>query len=216
MTTTKKTQTKSKELTFNEKLNLAIEEVEKMEGLKLEGGNYTTVAQRLKVLRKIFGFDIKVANTLKFYDGTQCQFETRIYIKQDGAWEGIANGYSSERRNDNAYTATSLMEIAETSAVGRALAFLGLFGSNIASKDEVDGKKEQSKENKKTTKKVNFEKQSELLINQIKNILIESEGIDEDQILKKYNKKDLKELSTSQLKETIDILNALQLDDIPL
>ena len=49
----------------------------------------------------------------------------------------IATGYAEEVRTASKINRTSALENAETSAVGRALAFFGLGGSEIASADEV-------------------------------------------------------------------------------
>lgn len=51
----------------------------------------------------------------------------------------IATGYAEEDRSASKINKTSAVENAETSAVGRALAFLGLAGTEIASADEVHG-----------------------------------------------------------------------------
>lgn len=49
----------------------------------------------------------------------------------------MSTGYAEEVRSHSKINKTSALENAETSAVGRALAFFGLAGSEIASADEV-------------------------------------------------------------------------------
>jgi len=49
----------------------------------------------------------------------------------------LATGYAEEVRSASNINRTSALENAETSAVGRALAFYGLAGTEIASADEV-------------------------------------------------------------------------------
>lgn len=49
----------------------------------------------------------------------------------------ISTGYAEEVRDSSKINQTSALENAETSAVGRALAFFGLAGTEIASADEV-------------------------------------------------------------------------------
>ena len=51
--------------------------------------------------------------------------------------EVIARGYAEEVRDSSNINKTSALENCETSAVGRALAFFGLAGTEIASADEV-------------------------------------------------------------------------------
>lgn len=49
----------------------------------------------------------------------------------------IATGHAEEIRSANAINKTSALEVAETSAIGRALACLGYIGGEYASADEV-------------------------------------------------------------------------------
>lgn len=49
----------------------------------------------------------------------------------------LATGYAEEERGASNILKTSAIEVCETSAVGRALAFAGLGGTEIASADEV-------------------------------------------------------------------------------
>lgn len=49
----------------------------------------------------------------------------------------LATGHAEESRSASSINRTSALENAETSAVGRALAFLGLGGTEIASADEL-------------------------------------------------------------------------------
>jgi deoxycytidylate deaminase len=53
------------------------------------------------------------------------------------AGQVISTGYAEEVRSASKINRTSALENAETSAVGRALAFFGMGGSEIASADEV-------------------------------------------------------------------------------
>ena len=51
----------------------------------------------------------------------------------------LSSGIAEERRNASKINQTSATENCETSAVGRALAFFGMAGTEIASADEVAG-----------------------------------------------------------------------------
>ena len=51
----------------------------------------------------------------------------------------LATGYAEEIRGSSGILATSALEVAETSAIGRALAALGMAGTEYASADEVAG-----------------------------------------------------------------------------
>lgn len=56
----------------------------------------------------------------------------------DHATFPIATGHASERRGGKGINATSALENCETSAVGRALAFLGYTGTSIATDEEIE------------------------------------------------------------------------------
>ena len=58
----------------------------------------------------------------------------------------VASGLAEEVRKASNINKTSALENAETSAVGRALAFFGMGGTEIASADEVAGAIGQQKE----------------------------------------------------------------------
>ena len=119
--------------------------------VKIGNTEYNTVAERIHAIHN--------SNP-----NTSCSIETEILspfgtgivsdeilvkatltIKRDGethTFTGHAYGkrlpYDDKRRRQDVNT-TSFIENAETSAVGRALAFAGLGGTNIASADEVEG-----------------------------------------------------------------------------
>lgn len=57
----------------------------------------------------------------------------------------LATGYAEEIRDASHINKTSALEVAETSAIGRALAALGLAGTEYASADEVAGAISQQK-----------------------------------------------------------------------
>ena len=66
--------------------------------------------------------------------------ENRVVMKaiiQDGSSITVATGYAEEVRGSTNINKTSALENAETSAIGRALACLGLAGTEYASADEV-------------------------------------------------------------------------------
>lgn len=99
----------------------------------IHGTDYKTVAFRLNEFREnhpdwtietklIFQNEIKVIMRARILDGEKL----------------IATGYAEEVRDDGStVNLTSAMENAETSAVGRALAFYGLAGTEIRSADEM-------------------------------------------------------------------------------
>ena len=103
--------------------------------VEIHGKVYLTVARRIKDFRdseRYEGWSI----TTKRKVTTGSLVEVRAVIK-DERDRVIATGMAEEDRAFGKINKTSALENAETSAVGRALAFLGLGGSEIASADEV-------------------------------------------------------------------------------
>ena len=65
--------------------------------------------------------------------------ENKVVVKATASINGVvlATGHAEEDRKASRINTTSALENAETSAVGRAAAFLGVTNDNIASADEV-------------------------------------------------------------------------------
>lgn len=106
---------------------------------------YVQVNDRVQGFRKLFPMgDIKTEMVVYIPDD-YCVFKCDVY-DEDG--EHLATGYAQEtvEKNRN-INRTSMLENCETSAVGRALGFLGI-GSvdSIASADEVNKARNKAKE----------------------------------------------------------------------
>jgi len=103
--------------------------------VEIHGKVYLTVARRIDDFRKASAYNGWSIETTKI-DAEDPYVVVKASILND---EGrvIATGYAEESRAYGKINKTSALENAETSAVGRALAFLGLGGSEIASADEV-------------------------------------------------------------------------------
>ena len=100
--------------------------------VKIHGKEYKTVALRIQEFREKHPGHTILTELVEAND-------TLVIVKATISWEGvvIATGYAEEVRTASKINRTSALENAETSAVGRALAFFGLGGSEIASADEV-------------------------------------------------------------------------------
>ena len=118
---------------------------EKMEQgiVVIHNKEYKTVARRIDDFRKQYPNYSVTSNVLHAdYDYVQVRAEIA-----DENGRVIASGLAEEVRKASNINKTSALENAETSAVGRALAFLGLGGTEIASADEVAGAISQQKDN---------------------------------------------------------------------
>ena len=100
--------------------------------VNIHGKEYKTVALRIQEFREKYPGHTILTELVEAND-------TLVIVKATISWEGvvIATGYAEEVRTASKINRTSALENAETSAVGRALAFFGLGGSEIASADEV-------------------------------------------------------------------------------
>jgi hypothetical protein len=101
--------------------------------VNIRGKEYKTVALRVNEFR--LAHPDWTIETLPIEIG-----EKSVLIQamiKDPTGRVIATGLAEESRTSSAINRTSAAENCETSAVGRALAFFGLAGSEIASADEV-------------------------------------------------------------------------------
>lgn len=101
--------------------------------VNIHGKEYLTVAYRVNQLRENHP-DYRISTELISADNNIVVMKATI-ANADGFI--LATGHAEETRTASKINKTSAMENAETSAVGRALAFFGLAGSEIASADEV-------------------------------------------------------------------------------
>lgn len=117
--------------------------------VNIKGKEYQTVALRVKQFRDEhpdWSILTKVINLDTF-------FEDLVICKTqicDESGKVLSEGHAEEKRGSSQINQTSALENCETSAVGRALAFLGYGGSEIASADEVANAINQQKVEKKS------------------------------------------------------------------
>jgi len=118
-----------------ERLKSAMADVANAPKVKTKGGKlYTQVVTRVEMLRKWFGFDLSITTEIVAID------ERVVIVKAavaDTDGRVLATGYAEEMRSGSGVNSTSALENGETSAVGRALAALGLGGGEYASADEL-------------------------------------------------------------------------------
>lgn len=99
------------------------------------GKQYTMVAQRIEAFRKAVGADAGIETDLIVDDGNRVLIKCSIK-RSDGFT--VATGYAEEIRNSTQINKDAAIENCETSAVGRALAALGLHGGEYASVQEIE------------------------------------------------------------------------------
>jgi hypothetical protein len=105
-----------------------------MDGIvKIGGKDYQTVAYRIKRMRADHR-DWQIHTDLLVHDAERVVFRAEV---ADASGVTIATGHAEEFRAQGRINATSALENAESSAIGRALAHAGWLGSDIASADEM-------------------------------------------------------------------------------
>ena len=108
--------------------------------VKIHNKDYFTVAERIAKFHEDneeSGIKLGIETQLITHDSEKVIMKALIMAGCGDNASIIATGYAEEFRNSSKINETSALENAETSAVGRALAFFGLAGTEIASADEV-------------------------------------------------------------------------------
>lgn len=226
-TTTTRKRTTVKKLTNSEKLTTLIKEIQenKTEGvITLENGNtYTKVDYRVKKARELFGFDLRILNKILERDEREVLVECSIYLREGEEWHMIQNGHAQETRDSSHMNTYNYVEIAETSAMGRALAGLGLFGNEFASVNEIESSVNHQEKNtqitKKTTRKTatTNKKAKSITTEQttfISDFLSKNKEFTSDNILDGYKAKKIEELTEEEAGKIIVYLQDNILDSV--
>ena len=129
-----------------DKLVLTINDFKKSlngQTIKIHNNDYATVALRIAILRRNLGTTATISTNIIFHDDKKVIVRSEVFIDN----KLVSTGLAEELRAASRINQTSALENAETSAVGRALAMLGLTNDKIASAEEVSGAIVQSDKN---------------------------------------------------------------------
>jgi hypothetical protein len=114
-----------------------VSDLNKTHGVTQRGGKkYTQVVHRMEAFREAYGLAFGI-DTMVIHDDGQRVVMKAVITGEDGAI--IGSGFAEEIRGQGNVNKTSALENCETSAVGRALASIGLSGGEYASANEMDG-----------------------------------------------------------------------------
>ena len=106
------------------------------DGVNQRGGKkYLEVKHRVAVFRKHFGTTMGIETSIMHIDDAMVRVQA---IVRDQAAMIVGSGIAEERRGSSNVNTTSAVENCETSAIGRALASMGLHGGEYASSNEID------------------------------------------------------------------------------
>jgi len=162
----------------------------------IKGKEYAEVNQRIKAFRMVYPTGTIQTSLISNENGV-CIFKAIIGVTTEEGLLILGTGTAYEKENSSFINKTSYIENCETSAVGRALGMAG-FGidTSVASAEEVQNAIQQQEDEKLITKQnVN------VLQNLIKT-LPEAKAF-YDNILSKYNIKDLAQLTSKQYGEIL-------------
>ena len=124
--------------------------------MSIQGKEYVLVKTRLQYFRKHYeNADIKTE--ILHFDGDSIMVKVIIFVDGKSVSEGIAH----EEKGKNSINATSFCEIAQTSALGRALGILGIgITTSVATWDEVNSAIKQQEANAKADELAQYKAES--------------------------------------------------------
>ena len=155
--------------------------------MDIKGKNYVLVNERVKAFRMLYPEGSIQTDLIKDENGV-CTFKASASVGD----LVLATGYAQEKESSSYINKTSYIENCETSAVGRALGFLGIgIDTSIASAEEVDTAIRNQGglpvEMQRTLKKV-----------------IKEHGYTEEAVCEHFGVKGLKDLSIPQFRKLMD------------
>lgn len=120
----------------NDKLVTAIDEFKKVadsSSIDIHNKKYSLIVDRIGVARRSLGSNLDIKTSIIHQDDKKVIVQCDVYLDE----KHLSTGTAEELRTTSRINQTSALENAETSAVGRALAFLGFANNSIASAEEV-------------------------------------------------------------------------------
>ena len=123
--------------------------------VNIHGKQYRTVAERINLFYERFGkMHTQIITEIVKDDGNIIQVKATINVDDrtdsKNAVSLLGTGYAEEDRSKGRINSTSALENCETSAIGRALASIGLGGEEYASANEVENARYQQEQKKIT------------------------------------------------------------------
>lgn len=126
------------------------------------GNKYLQVSKRMEIFREIFGLDYGIETNILVNDGKTVVVQAKISLND----KILGTGLAEEIRGRGFVNETSAVENCETSAIGRALASLGIHGGEYASINEIEKaegiRKHQDKEKETAQEEETNEDQSNI------------------------------------------------------
>ena len=160
---------------------------EKLASMNIKGKDYVLVNERVKAFRQLYPEGTIQTELIYDNDGV-CTFKATVSV----ADLVLATGYAQEKESSSYINKTSYIENCETSAVGRALGFLGIgIDTSIASAEEVE------------TAVRNQGGLSDNMMITLRKVLKEH-GYSEDEVCQHFKVESIRDLSVPQFKKLMD------------
>jgi hypothetical protein len=165
-----------------------LEEINKnLKTTPVKGKDYVEVNERVKAFRKLYPEGI-IDTKIESIENGVCIIKAQVgFYEEDGCVRWLASGIAYEKEGSTFINKTSYIENCETSAVGRALGFMGIgIDTGIASKEEVENAIENQ------PKQINSTKASAI------KELVKRKGANLEEILKYYKIATIDQLDEQQ------------------
>jgi hypothetical protein len=120
----------------------AINEQRDKSGIPIDGKLYSRVKDRIEVFRREWGDEYGIDTNIEIPDGMGDGGVIIAIAKITKDTTVLASGHAMVVIGSDEFTTTSPIEVAETSAIGRALACFGLHGGEYASSQEIEAKRQ--------------------------------------------------------------------------
>lgn len=170
----------------------------------IKNKEYAEVPQRVQAFRKLFPNGTIMTELLSNENGV-CVFRAAVFDEADNL---LASGHAYEKEGSNFINQTSYIENCETSAVGRALGFLGIGSEeSMASFEEVSNAKlnQKTKEAEKAVELYNDKPVTPKMVKEI-NDELERTGKGLEPTLALFGVDNITKLNQRQYKQIIDNL----------
>lgn len=170
-----------------------------MRTINIKGKEYVPVSERIKEFRSNpayagYRLECEIVRLTESMD--EVIIKALIYDPSDAV---VASGYAHEEKNSSMINKMSFIENCETSAVGRALAMLGIgIDASVASADELAGALERQEQLRKKVGKTEIA---------ALRMACEEKGRDFDSLLSYYDCGTPEELNYGQFTDAMKILN---------
>lgn len=179
---------------------------EKLEGIPVKGKNYVEVNTRVKAFRELCPEGMISTEIIEMADGV-------VTIKATIATEEgriVSTGLAQEKESSSFINKTSYIENCETSAVGRALGFLGIgIDGSMCSADELANALNNQNKKPTTDKEMDDHLEKKISANDVKIIekMVEGKDALKTWVLQQCNVTKFEDMTNSQYGQAMRALN---------